>query len=49
MFFIHFKYIFKTKSGYILIYFDVIFPIQLSEFLKSINYGSNKKKLQEKT
>ena len=29
-----------------LIDFDVIFPMQLSEFIKSLNFGSNVKKLQ---
>ena len=36
------------KTGYILIDFDVIFPIQSSEFIKSLNFGGNlKKKLQK--
>ena len=29
-------------------YFDVIFPMQLSEFIKSVNFGSNLKKTAEK-
>ena len=29
------------KTGYNLIDFDVIFPIQSSELLKSLNFGSN--------
>ena len=32
------------KTGYIMIYFDVIFPVQLLEFIKSVNFGSNLKK-----
>ena len=32
------------KTGSILIDFDVIFPMQLSEFIKSVNFGSNMKK-----
>jgi len=31
------------KTGSILIDFDVIFPIQSSEFIKSLNFGSNLK------
>ena len=30
------------------IYFDVIFPMQLSEFIKSANFVSNLKKTEEK-
>ena len=29
-------------------YFDVIFPMQLSEFIKSVNFVSNLKKTEEK-
>ena len=37
------------KTGFILMDFDVIFLMQLSEFIKSVNFESNlKKKLQEK-
>ena len=37
------------KTGSILMYFDVIFPMQLSEFIKSVNFGSNlNKKLHKK-
>ena len=32
------------KTGYIMIHFDVIFPVQLSEFKKSVYFGSNLKK-----
>ena len=32
------------KTGYILIDFDVIFPMQLLEFIDSVNFGSNLKK-----
>ena len=32
------------KTGYILMDFDVIFPVQLSEFIKSVYLGSNLKK-----
>ena len=32
------------KTGSILIDFVVIFPIQLSEFIRSVNFGSNMKK-----
>jgi len=38
------------KTGYILMDFDVIFPVQLLEFIKSVCLGSNlKKKLHKKT
>ena len=37
------------KTGYIMIDFDVIFPIQSSEFIKSLSFESNLEKLQEKT
>ena len=33
-----------AKTGYILIDFDVIFPIQSPEFITSLNFGSNLKK-----
>ena len=36
------------KTGYSLIDFDVNFPIQSSEFIKSPNFGSQLKKLQDK-
>ena len=36
-----FNYLKKMKTGYILIGFDGIFPIQSSEFIKSVNFGSN--------
>ena len=32
------------KTGSILIDFDAIFPMQLSKFKKSVNFGSNLKK-----
>ena len=32
------------KTGYILMDFSVIFPMQLSEFIRSMNFGSNMKK-----
>ena len=32
------------KTGYILMDFDVIFPVQLSEFINSVYFGSNLKK-----
>ena len=32
------------KTGSMLIDFDVIFPMQLSEFIKSVNFGINLKK-----
>ena len=32
------------KTEYILMKFDVIFPVQLSEFIKSVNFGKNLKK-----
>ena len=35
---------FLIKAAYSLIYIDVIFPIQSSEFIKSLNFGSNLKK-----
>ena len=34
--------------GFRLIDFDVIFPIQSSEFIKSLNFGSNLKKTAKK-
>ena len=36
------------KTGYILIDFDVIFPIQSTEFIKLLNFGSNVKKIARK-
>ena len=35
------------KTGSILMYFDVIFPMQLSEFIKSVNFGTNLLKVLE--
>ena len=32
------------QTGYILMDFSVIFPMQLSEFIRSMNFGSNMKK-----
>ena len=32
------------KTGFFLIDFDVIFLMQSSEFIKSVNFGSNMKK-----
>ena len=32
------------KIGYSLIDFDVVFPIQTSEFIESLNFGCNLKK-----
>ena len=34
-------FLIKIKTGYILIDFYVIFPIQFSEFIKTVNFGSN--------
>ena len=34
----------KLKTGYIVIDFDVIFPMQSSEFIKALDFGSNLKK-----
>ena len=39
---------FRIKTGYILIDFDVIFSIQISGFIKSLNFGSNLKKTARK-
>ena len=36
-------FFFLIRSGYILIYVAVIFPIQSPEFIKSRNFGSNLK------
>ena len=36
------------KTGYILIDFDVIFPMRSSEFIKPLNFGSNLKKKNSK-
>ena len=36
------------KTGSILIDFDGIFPMKLSEFIISVNFGSNLKKLHKK-
>ena len=36
----------KTRS--ILVDFDVIFPMQLSEYVKSVNFRSNLKKMHTK-
>ena len=38
------KFVFWKKTRYILINYDAIFPIQSSEFTKSLNFGSNLKK-----
>ena len=47
--FYYIQIFFKVKTGSISIDFDVFFPIQSSEFIKSLNFESNlKKKLQEK-
>ena len=36
------------KTGFRLIDFEVIFPMQSSEFIESLNFGSNMKKMEEK-
>ena len=37
------------KTGHIMLDFDVILPMQSTEFIKSLNFGNNlKKKLQKK-
>ena len=40
--------IFLTKTGFSLIYYDVIFPIQWSEFTNSLNFGSNQRNTVKK-
>ena len=35
----------KIKTGSILIAFNVIFPVQFSEFIKSVSFGRNFKKI----
>ena len=40
----HFQILFLIKTGYIQIDFDIILPMQPSEFTKSMNFGSNSKK-----
>ena len=42
--FYYIQIFFQIKTGYSLIDFDMIFPIQSSEFIKSLNFGSNLKK-----
>ena len=47
-FFINSINLFFKETGYITMEFDVIFPMHLSEFTKTLNFGSNLKKTWKK-
>ena len=48
VFFYFLRIFFSIKTGNNLINVDVIFPMQSSKFIKSLNFGSNLKNLKEK-